>query len=284
MPELPEVETIRLGLQKYLVGHTIENIEVRLPRIVIGDVKDIVGATITGVRRFGKGLVIDLDTDYLIAIHIKMTGQLIYKNQELRVRNQEVKIIRDMHSFLPNKWTHVIFTLDRGATLYYNDFRQFGWIKIVKSEKLKAQSFFKDLGPEFLKDLSLKKFTDIVKKSTVAIKPLIMDQKKIAGLGNIYANDGLNLAMIDSRRKASSLTQEEIEDLFQALETVLKKGIIYGGASELSFVNVLGGEGKYQEHFLVYGRKGKPCFNCGGIIEKIKLGGRGTYFCPKCQK
>ncbi len=303
MPELPEVETIRLGLQKYLVGvkprgghatlrgHKIVGVEVKLKKIVTGDtstslsasIQHVIGSRIIGVRRFGKGLVIDLDNNYCIAIHIKLTGQLIYTDKNKKPP-KEIKVIKDMHSSLPNKWTHVIFSLDRGAMLYYNDFRQFGWIKILKKDDLKTLEFFRDLGPEFFKDLTIEKFSKILSKSKIAIKPLLMDQKKMSGLGNIYANDGLNLAKIDPRRSASSLNKNEVQTLFHALEKVLKNGLKYGGASELSYVNALGQEGSYQNHFLVYGREGKPCKNCGTILKKIKLAGRGTYFCPKCQR
>ena len=290
MPELPEVETIKLGLQKYLVGHKITGVDARLKKMVTGDTKHVTGAKVTGVRRFGKGLVIDLDNNYSIAIHIKLTGQLIYADAK-RKPPKEIKVIKEMHSSLPNKWTHVIFHLDsprgeagRNSVLYYNDFRQFGWIRIIKSEKLKDESFFGSLGPEFFKDLTLGKFMEIVGKSKVAIKPLLMDQKKMSGVGNIYANDGLNLAKISPQRKASSLNQTEIKTLYHAIEKVLKKGIETGGASELSYVNALGQEGTYQNHFITYGREGKPCKNCGTILKKIKIGGRGTYFCPTCQR
>ena len=299
MPELPEVETIRLGLQKYIVGKTIENVEVRLPKMLTGSPKDIIGAKVIDVRRFGKGLVIDLDNDYSIAIHIKLTGQLIYRGPEVSKVSNVSK--GKIGGELPNKWTHVIFKLkaqkskvktttqnskvrnDWDAYLYYNDLRQFGWIKIVQSSKLKDQSFFKDLGPEFFKDLDLEKFKTIVSKSNLAIKVLIMDQKKMSGVGNIYANDALFEAKIDPRRKAKNLSEDEIKKLYNAVLKVLKKGLESGGASELSFVNVLGQEGGYQNHFLVYGREGEKCKRCGSEIKKIKLSGRGTYFCPNCQ-
>lgn len=291
MPELPEVETIRLGLEKHLVGHKITDVEIKLRKIVQGDEKNIIGGKVTGVRRFGKGLVIDLDNGYLLAIHIKLTGQLIYRKvskggkvSEVPKEEEKIKVIRGTYEVLPNKWTHVIFHLDKDASLYYNDFRQFGWIKIVKQEELQKLVFFKELGPEFFKDLTSEKFRDIVKKSKTVIKPLLMDQKKISGVGNIYANDGLFDAKIDPKRKANILSDKEIENLFTSVEKVLKLGLKLGGASELSFVNALGGEGKYQEHFLVYGQEGKPCPRDGSIIQKIALGGRGTYFCPTCQK
>jgi len=307
MPELPEVETIRLGLQRYLVGHRIEKVDVRLPKLVEGDVKNIEGSKVIAVRRFGKGLVIDLDNDYSIAIHIKLTGQLIYRGPNLK---EKVKLSKKVGGNVPNKWTHVIFKLKtqpvrqaqgkkskvksasqnskvkKGseAYLYYNDLRQFGWIKIVESSRLKDLSFFRDLGPEPFKDLTLEIFQKIVSSSNVPVKPFIMDQKKIGGIGNIYANDALFDAGIDPKKKAKSLLEDEIKKLYDSILKVLKLGLKTGGATELNFVNVLGGEGGYQKHFLVYAREGKKCKRCGRIIRKIFLGGRGTYYCPSCQK
>ncbi len=283
MPELPEVETIRIGLQKYLVGHKILDVEVKLPRIFSGDKNNVVNSKITGVERFGKGLVIVLDNGYVIAIHIKLTGQIIY-NDLAFVRNRNIHLSKDKVGTLPNKFTHIIFKLDKDAFLYYNDIRQFGWVKVVKKDDLKTLLFFKDLGPEPFKDLTFDKFLTILSKSSTAVKILIMDQKKIGGVGNIYANDALFMAGIDPKRPARSLSKEEAKGLYDSILEVLKKGLKYGGASELTFVNALGEEGGYQNHFLAYGKDGKPCSKDGEIIKKIFLGGRGTYFCSKHQK
>lgn len=276
MPELPEVETIRMGLQKYLVGHTIESVDVRLKKMVSGETKDIVGVKVIDVRRFGKGLVIDFNNKNSIAIHVKMTGQLIYQGKK------ETKVSDKVGGALPNKSTHVIFHLNKGATLYYNDIRQFGWIKIIKTDDLNKLPFFKELGPEFFKDLDLPKFEKIISSAKKPIKPLLMEQKIMSGVGNIYANDALFDAGIDPRRPASSLSEEEIKKLFASIEKVLKKGLEVGGSSEWQYVNALGQEGGYQKIFMVYNKK--KCQRCGGEITKIKLGGRGTYFCPKCQE
>ena len=290
MPELPEVETIRLGLQKYLVGHKIVDVDVKLKRIFTGDAKNIINAKITSIERFGKGLVINLDNGFCIAVHIKLTGQLIYNDLDfMRNRNININISNAKVGTLPNKFTHVIFKLDKDSFLYYNDIRQFGWIKIIKREDLKTLSFFKDLGPEPLPSsgqppLTFEQFENILSKSSLSVKVLIMDQKRIGGVGNIYANDALFLAGIDPRRSAKQITKEEAKKLFNAILTVLKNGLKYGGASELTFVNAVGEEGKYQDHFLAYGKKGEKCSKCGGTIEKIFLGGRGTFFCPKHQK
>ena len=280
MPELPEVETIRLGLQKYVVGHKITDIEVRLPKIFAGSAEQIIGSNVIAARRFGKGLVIDLSNGYSLAIHVKLTGQLIYRDPKTaKIPVSKVKV-----GSVPNKFTHVIFKLDRGAVLYYNDQRRFGWIKVVPTNKVSEMPYFKGIGPEVFKDLTLKKFEKIVSGSKVVIKPLLMDQKRIGGIGNIYANDALFLSGIDPRRKAHTLTEEEMKKLYKAIHTVMERGFKYGGASELSFVNVLGQEGEYQNHSLVYGKKGKECPNKNGTIKKIYLGGRGTFFCPACQR
>lgn len=300
MPELPEVETLKLGLQKYLVGHRIESVELRLKKQFQGDVQHVEGARVIGVRRFGKGLVIDLSNNYSLAIHIKLTGQLIYRGKDPSAPSGQVMpkfIHTDMRTVgktLPNNWTRVIFHLDKDATLYYNDLRQFGWIKVVSTDKVGELPFFKELGPEFplvnpstssgKNNITIEQFSNILSRSKTAIKPLIMDQQKMAGVGNIYANDSLYLAKINPKRPANSLSKEEVQRLFQAVETVLKKGLQEGGASELTFVNVLGEAGNYQNHSLVYGHKGEKCSRDGSIIEKYMLAGRGTYVCPACQK
>jgi formamidopyrimidine-DNA glycosylase len=299
MPELPEVETIRLGLQKYLVGRKIVDVQIRIPKIFVGDKKDVIGAKIVDIKRIGKGLIIELDNDFVLAVHLKMTGQLIYSDNNTKNLSYSPKVGGDR---LPSKYTHVIFKLksqkskvktatqnsklgngSEDAYLYYNDLRQFGWIKVVKKDEVMQMPFFKEMGPEPLKDLTLKIFTEIISKSNLAIKVLLMDQKKIGGIGNIYANDALFKAKIDPQRKAKTLSEKEIKVLHEAIYFVLKKSLEYGGSSDENFVNALGQEGNYQKHALVYGKEGEKCGICSGIIQKIKLGGRGTYFCPNCQ-
>lgn len=292
MPELPEVETIRLGLQQYLTGDTIEEIEVRLPKMVSGNTTLIRSGKVTGVRRFGKGLVIDLHNDYSIAIHIKMTGQLIYKGSKVPAGT---RISEKVGGELPNNHTHVIFKLKsqnakvEDAILFYNDIRQFGWLKIVKTAEVGDLPFFKELGPELFpssgqRALTLDQFKIILSKAKGPIKPLLMDQKKIGGVGNIYANDALYVAKIDPKRKANSLSEKESEALFEALKKVLAKGLEVGGASEWQYVNALGVAGGYQNFFQVYGKQGKKCPRCGAVIKKIVMAGRGTFYCEGCQK
>jgi formamidopyrimidine-DNA glycosylase len=279
MPELPEVETIKLGLQKYLIGKRIEDVQVSIPKMFSGSAKQIVGAKITGLKRIGKSLIIELDNDFVLAVHLKMTGQLVYSDKTTQSLILSPKV---GGATLPSKYTHIIFKLSENSCLYYNDLRQFGWIKVIKKDELMQVPFFKEMGPEPFKDLTLKIFTKIISKSNLAIKVLLMDQKKIGGIGNIYANDALFKAKINPKRSAKQISSEEAEKLYNAILFVLKKSLKYGGSSDENFVNALGQEGNYQKHALVYGKEEEKC-PCGGIIQKIKLGGRGTYFCPACQ-
>lgn len=297
MPELPEVETIRRGLEKHLIGRVIENVEIRLPKMMTGDVEKVKGALITQVRRFGKGLLIDLNNDYSIAIHVKMTGQLVY--QGVGIPQSSVLDLAKVGK-LPGKHTHVVFVLrakppkaslassgnkgQRKDYLYYNDIRQFGWLKVVLTDKAGELEFFKSLGPEPLRNLTIEQFSTILRNSKGPIKPLLMEQKKIAGIGNIYANDALYLAKIHPKQPANSLGEKETARLFDAIEVVLKKGIEVGGASEWQYVNALGESGGYQNFFQVYGQNGNSCKRCGAKIAKIVMGGRGTFFCPHCQQ
>lgn len=284
MPELPEVETIRRGLENYIVGKTIEGVEVRLEKLFTGQAHEVVGAQVEAVRRFGKGLVIDLSNGYSITAHVKMTGQFVYLGEETKNFHPNLSLPHD----LPDKHTHVIFSLgdekEGKGTLFYNDIRQFGWLKVVRTTEVKNQPFFKALGPEPFSDLTLSLFKKIVMSSGMPIKPLLMDQGKISGIGNIYANDALYASCIDPRRKSSSLTQSEAESLFTAVLEVLEKGLQHGGASETNYIQVDGGKGEYQNHFLVYGKDGKKCMRCGAIIERIKQDGRSTFLCSICQK
>lgn len=268
MPELPEVETIRKGLQKYLVGRVIQSIDIRMAKMVSGDVDYCIGAKIIGARRFGKGLVIDLSNGYSIAVHVKMTGQLLYYQSPVEALDKHV---------------HIVFYFDNNSILVYRDMRQFGWVHILKTTAVPELPFFKNLGLEPLKDLTREHFSQILKNSRIAIKVLLMDQRRIAGIGNIYANDALYLAKIHPTRPASSLSEKEISLLFESIEYVLKKGIEAGGASEWNYVDVLGGKGQYQNFFLVYHKTGTICNRCGTLIKSMKLGGRGTFYCPRCQ-
>lgn len=291
MPELPEVETIKLQLEKFIVGSTMCSIEIRSPKYEILNKTKIINSKIINIRRFAKILSIDLDNDFSVMIHVKLTGQLIYRGEKLKSDKLSNKVIGG----LGGKHTHLIFHLNNGD-LYYNDVRKFGWIKIIKSEELRSDNFINKLGPEpqVTKDfsgevLTLDLFRQILSKTKRPIKIVLMDQTKIGGVGNIYATDALWLAKVNPKTPANSLSDQVTKLLFDSILTVLKAGLKYGGASELTFVTPEGREGEYQNHTLAYDHTGEPCERpacrqAGATFEKYFLGGRGTYWCPVCQK
>lgn len=282
MPELPEVETMRLQLDRFLVGHKIVDTKILDTRILSGDTKKLIGGKVIGARRFGKVSAIDLSNGYSILTHVKLTGQYIYRGPNLKnPKDLSKKVIGGV----PGPHTLIIFNLDRNGVLYYNDVRRFGWIRVEKTEDVEKEKFISKLGPEPFRDLTPDLFKKVLEKTSRPIKIIIMDQTKMGGVGNIYANDALWLARINPRKQSKNLRNEEIKNLYEAILTVLKAGLKYGGASELAFVTPDGQEGEYQNHTLAYGHEGEICPRCKkSKFEKYFLGGRGTYWCPNCQK
>lgn len=272
MPELPEVETIRTDLQKLIVGKKISKIVGDTPKQVqpsLGMVeKEIVGAKIVKVNRRAKLLQMFLDNGKILVIHLKLTGRLLFRQKD----------------DIEDRWTHVIISFSDDSELRFADSRKFGWIKLINNEK-DLQKILLGFGLEPLNDLTIERFKEILKKNNRPIKIILMDQPKISGIGNIYACEALFLTKIDPRRAAKSLTDKEAEILFEKIEQVLKLGLKYRGASDQYYLDAYGKKGAYQEHFLVYGKKGEDCPNsCGGKIKRIVVGGRGTFYCPDCQK
>jgi formamidopyrimidine-DNA glycosylase len=272
MPELPEVETVRIGLEKMVVGKTIASVVGYHKKSLIGDPKLVMQKRIIGINRIGKMIVLKISEEVNIAVHLKMSGQLLYSAKP--------------DGILPHKHTRVIITFTDGNILYFNDQRIFGWVRIMSNVELLMLNYVKNIGPEPWDITDLDLFNKI-KNRNRPIKLVILDQEIITGVGNIYANDALWEARIDPRRKAKSLKLGELKILRKAIIKVLKEGIKFGGSTgqDGKYVHLDGTFGEYQEHFRVYEQKGKKCLrNDGGIIDKIALGGRGTYFCPVCQK
>lgn len=285
MPELPEVETIKRSLQKAIVGKKIKSVEVLLLKVFQGNKAGILGKTIEEVERRGKILIIRLSGDKNLLIHFKLTGQLVWvpKAGERVALGHPIPFAG---SELPAKTTHVIFDID-GGKLFYNDLRQFGWIKVVSSEQILETSEIAKLGPEpFDKEFTTDYLKQIFSKTSKPIKLVLMDQEKIAGIGNIYANEALWEAGIDPRREAKNLKTEELKKLRKSIIKVLEDGLKYGGSSaaDEAYIKPTGEKGSYQEHFRVYQREGQKCLKCGGVVKRIELGGRGTFFCSRCQK
>jgi len=281
MPELPEVETMRMQLEKFLVGSKITEVVVKTKGYGL-PVKNLIGGEVVGVKRYAKVSSIDLSNGYSILTHVKLTGQFIYRGPNLKTTKP---LSKKVVGGVPGNHTHIIISFSDGGKLYYNDIRKFGWVRVVKTEDVKNEKFVKTLGPEPFKDLTFEYFNNLLSKSRRNIKVLLMDQTKIGGVGNIYANDALYLARISPKRTANIINLSESKLLYKTIETVLKAGLKYGGASELAFVTPDGNEGEYQNHTLIYAHTGEICKNCKVTkIEKFFLGGRGTYWCKTCQK
>lgn len=284
MPELPEVETIRRELADFVVGKRISRIEVFSAKQFIGAQKDILGAKVRKIWRRAKLLGFSLDNGKTILVHLKLTGQLVFVPSS----NGEVIMPRALpfaDNKLPNKTTRLIIYFSPSGRLFFNDLRKFGWMKVVASSDLEKETL--EYGPEPLdKDFTVAYLRKIFAKTGRAIKVVLMDQKKIAGLGNIYANEALFAARIDPRRSANSLKEKEIACLHQAIRKIIKEAIEEKGtsAADDAYIQANAQPGGYQKKLKVYQREGKPCFRCKGKVVRIKLGGRSAYFCPGCQK
>lgn len=295
MPELPEVETIVRRLNQVLPGTVITQVTVITKKSFVGDVHSCIGVPIFNVSRRAKLIRIQLANGLNLLAHLKMTGQFIYVDESgFRVGGGHPTA--DWVSELPTKHTRVVFDLSieaitansrkkdfqKKATLYFNDQRIFGWIKLLSDPEVEQE--FAKYGPDIhTADASFSYFSEKILKTGRNIKQVIMDNSIISGVGNIYACDGLNLSKIHPERKANSLSSAEVLQLLSALKQVIMLGIELGGATIDHYRTVDGFAGKYQEHVRVYGKLGESCKNCGGIIQKIQIGGRGTFFCPDCQ-
>lgn len=281
MPELPEVETVRSQLEKVILGKSFVKIDVLKEKSWSGDPLVVLNQPIIGVERRSKVLIIRLGNQYNLVIHLKMSGQLIYVDGEFRTGGGHPT--DDWVQQLPSSHTRIVLSFDDATTLFFNDQRIFGWIRVLSSEET-TQSL-STLAPDVIdKQITAEYLFQKAQRRSVPVKQFIMDNQVVAGVGNIYACDALNLARISPTRKASTLSQLEVQQLLDAMREVVHKGIELGGATAHGkYVNVAGLAGKYQDVMRVYNKKGQPCPNCGSPIEKTKLGGRGTYFCPVCQ-
>lgn len=274
MPELPEVETIARQLNRVLPGKVIAAIE--------GGDWPVVGKRIAGTERKQKIVAITLSGGGILLIHLKMTGQLIY------VGNKAERIVgghptKDWVGQLPSKYTRATIYFTDGSRLFFNDQRKFGWMRWVDSDQWSVMSG--KMPPDVVDETFTEAYLrSVLRRSTRAVKLVILDQAKMGGMGNIYANDALFVAKIHPKTPSNQLKSDAVKRLYEAMRVVINKGIETGGASYSHFVDIEGMGGHYQDHFLVYDREGEPCFECGTTIEKFQLGGRGTYFCPSCQR
>lgn len=288
MPELPEVETLKKDLKKTITNRTILAVKVKWPKMVSPlnpreFQNKIKNKKIIDVKRRAKMLILELSDGNFLTVHLKMTGQLIFEPKK-------GKIVfgghpqKDGTVDLPNKFTHIIFDFTDGTKLFFNDVRKFGWIRYVTQDQLKEALAKYGIEP-LSKGFTLSEFKLMLKRyPNRNIKQFLFDQTLISGLGNIYIDESCFCAKILPTRIVKTLTNSEIEKLYKCIPEILKLSISKKGTSFSDYVQLDGKQGQFVKWLKVYNKKGQKCSRCNSSIEKIKLVGRGTHFCPKCQK
>ena len=290
MPELPEVETIRRGLIKFIKHQSLTGTDILCAKSFIGEPAQ---GTVEDIRRFGKALVIDLDTKHSLMIHLRMTGQLIYDSNNQPTDHDSPVTSGNRFAAghpsdnftanLPNKQTRVILHFGTG-TLYFNDQRKFGFIKTLPTVAVERDPFIQKLAKEPWAMSPDELYNKLQRHKNSLIKATILDQTIITGLGNIYVDEALFASGIHPERRSGTLTREETAKLLQSACDVMDKSIASGGSTMATYVKADGTKGDYLELFAqVFHRQGQPCPRCGATIQKIKVAGRGTHICPHCQ-
>jgi formamidopyrimidine-DNA glycosylase len=287
MPELPEVETVKRGLRKLVLNRKVASVgydnQKSFPNSK-GEVNQfLIGAAVVDVRRRAKVLMVDLSSGYTLVIHLKMTGQLVFVDRRSRfgAGHPNDSLVNN----LPDKSTRVTITFDDGSNLYFNDQRKFGWVRMMPTIEVPNIDFMKRVGPEPLEEnFSVEQFTACFnRRSSRTIKAAILDQSIIAGVGNIYADESLWGACIHPARLVHTITDEEFNKLYTEVRLVMNLSIEKGGSTNRNYVDAEGKKGSYMDFARVFRREGLECPRCGTEIVKIRVAGRGTHICPKCQ-
>lgn len=274
MPELPEVEIIRRGLLPEVTGRTFDR-----PRLLFtGSVRfpppdlfcqKLAGRAIAGLERHGKYLIFRLDRGELV-VHLRMTGRLIYAADPAAVAD---------------RYLRVIMPFTAGTALHFSDMRKFGGLWLYDPELKAPESGYHRLGPDIYREVDPNRFATLLRRHPRArLKPLLLNQEILAGLGNIYVDESLFRCRLHPCRRAGSLAVDDINALYTAIKTVLEEALAHGGSSTRNYRNARGEKGEFQHFFQVYSRKGEPCPRCGEPVSRRVVAGRGTYFCPRCQR
>lgn len=286
MPELPEVETVRTGLEHLIIGRSVVSVTHDTDKSFPNPPADVrqflVGARVTAVRRRAKVLLIELSSDYTLVVHLKMTGQLVYVGEaRFGAGHPNDSLI----GRLPDKSTRVTITFDDDTHLYFNDQRKFGWMRLMPTISVPEIDFMKKVGPEPLED----EFTGGVlyarlqRRKNTTIKAAILDQTVLAGVGNIYADESLWGAKIHPATLVKNVSKTKIELLTQEIKYVMNLAIEKGGSTDRNYVNAEGKRGSYIDFARVFRREGEPCPRCDTTIIKTRVATRGTHLCPHCQ-
>lgn len=289
MPELPEVETVCRDLNEVLTGDEIVALDIRLPKIFRAPASETVEGRILNrrigrVHRRAKLIVFDLDNDWHLIVHLKMTGQLLWSSANELIAGGHTMSPAEVVTSEPTKYTHAIFTLKSGGRLLFNDLRQFGYIELA--DERRWQELKDAYGPEPLSDDFLLSgfMAALARRSRSSIKAALLDQKVLAGLGNIYVDEVCWRSGIRPTRLVGDLSEEELGRLFVEIPPLLQEAIAARGTTFNSYRDGKGRQGSFVSKLAVYGRGGESCRRCGKLIEKTKLVGRGTHYCPGCQR
>lgn len=288
MPELPEVETIRLGLARHLPGKRVVGVDYDWPKSFPNAPADVnkflVGAEITGVERRGKALIVALSSGYSLVIHLKMTGQLVLRGPHERfgAGHPSDSLVGE----LPDRSTRVTLEFRDDSRLFFNDQRKFGWMRLLPTGAVMELDFFKKLGPEPLEpSFNARILEDRARRRSKSnIKSVLLDQTVLAGVGNIYADEALWGAKIHPSTLVEDIPSTKFKVLYGELVDVLRLSIKKGGSTDRNYVDTSGKKGSYLSFARVFRREGLPCPRCGTTIEKIRVAGRGTHVCPHCQR
>lgn len=287
MPELPEVETVKRGLEKLIIGKKIEHVahnwEKSFPNDPALVSEFLIGAEVVNVRRRAKVLLLDLSTNYTLMTHLKMTGQLVFIGKS---RFGAGHPNDSLVGSLPDKSTRVTITFEDRTNIYFNDQRKFGWMKLLPTDLVDKEPFMLKVGPEPLEA----EFTDKIfvsrvrKRNNTSIKAAILDQTVLAGVGNIYADESLWGAKIHPKTLVKNISDSKLKTLHKEIIAVLNLSIEKGGSTDRNYVNAEGKKGSYIEFARVFRKENMPCPRCSTSIIKTRAAGRGTHLCPKCQK
>lgn len=288
MPELPEVETVKAGLQRLLVGRQVKAVDYDWPKSFPNAEADVgeflVGAEVVEVKRRAKVLLVELSSKYSLVIHLKMTGQLVFRGKDERfgAGHPSDSLVGE----LPDRSTRVTFEFTDGTKLFFNDQRKFGWVRLLPTAEVPNIDFMKKVGPEPLAD----DFTwqvmreRLQRRKNTNIKAALLDQSVIAGVGNIYADESLWGAKIHPSTLVRNLPDTKFKLLHKSLRDILELSISKGGSTDQHYVDAEGKRGKYLTFARVFRKEGQPCSRCGTTIIKTRVAGRGTHLCPHCQK
>ena len=288
MPELPEVEVVKKSLRKTIYDLTIKNIEIsnKFLRYTINEklMKKMIKSKILSVSRRSKYIFINLNNEHTIMLHLGMTGKIILIDE--KKKEHKTSFYYELIDTNPAH-DHLKIRFNKKTSLIYNDVRKFGFIKIFKTKNIETSSHLKNLGPEPLStEFNFSYFKKNIANRKLFLKDLLMSQKFVSGLGNIYVNEAIFLSKLNPKIRVKNISDKKISTLISIIKRVLKKAIKEGGSSIKNFNNTEGKKGNFQQFFNVYGKQGRSCTrsNCKGIIKRIKISNRSTFYCIICQK